>query len=432
MAQAPRRDIADSDKPSARQIYGSRPSGESQVAGRPQTAGTKSGFAFVYGVGSGFRCAQSGALDCFEPGNPRCCQNDDPSPKPSAPSRASCHSRSCWRTSARYCCGGKGSTVNQIIKTAKQAKPYAEWIIETIKQNSKPGEKVLAVVHKGLLDHEYLPNGHRDFNHPFDLEGRMVCFIHWGSGIGSNRWKDAGAVFLFGEFHVPKRAMVGTSLGLRAQRATSSALAPFQSPNPKGKELAGIREGHLLRWMKQIAMRGNARNIDGQGKCGEQRLYVTGEFERLIQYKDIMFPGAQLTIQRTPEQTKQQGVKGLVSFLYTTEASEITTLEIQELTGVSLQKNMSRYLSYPIVQQALRDTGRTFDVRRGRGNRGRFVRSAALRPTSVHGPQQFNADPACSEFSIASHGHIVEASSHPCGHSGSPPLALIDQSQRTD
>jgi hypothetical protein len=150
----------------------------------------------------------------------------------------------------------KGCTINEIVKQAKRAKPYAEWIMQTINQNSQPGEKVLAVVHKGLLDHEYLPSAHRQFGEAVDLAGRKVCFIHWGSGIGSNRWKDATAVFLFGEFHVPKRAMVGTDLGLRGQRATSAALAPFQSPNPKSKELNGIREGHLCRWMKQIAMRG--------------------------------------------------------------------------------------------------------------------------------------------------------------------------------
>jgi hypothetical protein len=272
----------------------------------------------------------------------------------------------------------KGYTVNEIIKQAKRAKPYATWIMETIRQNSQPGEKVLAVVHKGLLDHEYLPNAHREFSDPFHLEGRKVCFIHWGSGIGSNRWKDASAVFLFGEFHVPKRAMVGTSLGVRGQRATSVALTPFQSPNPRCKALQGIRDGHLCRWAKQIAMRGNARNIDANGVCGEQRLYITGEFDRLIRHKDRMFPGAKLISQSKPGSRNDGGVKGLVSLLYSTDVLEITTVELERLTGISFQKNKSRYLDKTVVQTAMQDTGFTFVAGKGRGNPGRFVRISAL------------------------------------------------------
>jgi hypothetical protein len=272
----------------------------------------------------------------------------------------------------------KGITINEVIKQAKRARPYAEWISKTIRQNSQPGEKVLAVVHKGLLDHEYLPNGHREFREPFDLEGRNVCFIHWGSGISSNRWKDATAVFLFGEFHIPKRAMVGTSLGLRGKRATASVLAPYQSPNPSSGELRWMREGHLCRWAKQIAMRGNARNIDANGVCGEQRLYVTGEFDRLVRHKDQMFPGAKLTTQHKPEATKNGGVKGLLSLLYSTDELEITTVELERLTGISFQKNKNRYLSNPVVQKAMEDTSFTFVAGKGRGNPGRFVRELSL------------------------------------------------------
>ncbi|WP_051380390.1 DEAD/DEAH box helicase family protein [Bradyrhizobium sp. WSM1743] len=272
----------------------------------------------------------------------------------------------------------KGHTVSEIIKQAKLAKPYARWIMETIRQNSQLGEGVLAVVHKGLLDHEYLPNDHREFSNPFDLDGRNVCFIHWGSGIGSNRWKDATAVFLFGEFHVPKRAMVGTSLGLREEQATASALAPFQTPNPRSSQLRWIREGHLCRHMKQLAMRGNARNIDGNGVCGEQRLYVTAEFDRLIQHKDRTFPGAKLVSQSKPGTKRDGGAKGLMSLLYSTDAQEITTIELERLTGISFQKNKSRYLSNPLIRKAMKDTGFTFVVGKGRGNPGRFVRNDSL------------------------------------------------------
>jgi len=279
----------------------------------------------------------------------------------------------------------KRSTISEIMKTAKRARPYASWILETIKQNSRSGEKVLVVVHKAMLDHEYIPGDNRDFRKPYDLDGRLVCFIHWGSGVGSNRWKDATAVFLFGEFHIPKRSMVGNILGLKEEPATSTSLSPFQSPNPKalqscakGKELSIIRDGHLCRWLKQIAMRGNARNIDGEGVCGIQRLYITGEFERFILHKDRMFPGATLATQINPDQIKQGGIKGIASLLYSTKDTEITTVELHKLTGVSFQKNKRRYLSNPIVQKAMEDTGFIFLDGGGRGNPGKFISSSAL------------------------------------------------------
>lgn len=162
----------------------------------------------------------------------------------------------------------KGSRITEIIKASKRARPYAQWIMRTMREHSNQGEKVLAVVHKGLLDHEYLPNDHWDFDNPYDLEGRQVSFINWGYGIGSNRWKDATALFLFGEFHIPKRATIGTLLGLKKQSANVSTLSAFQSPNSTNTELLALKEGHLCRWEKQLAMRGNARNIDRNGVCG--------------------------------------------------------------------------------------------------------------------------------------------------------------------
>ncbi|UYO54619.1 DEAD/DEAH box helicase family protein [Rhodopseudomonas palustris] len=269
----------------------------------------------------------------------------------------------------------KGKNVSAVIKQAKFARPYAEWIMECIEQNTQPGEQVLVVVHKALLEHEYLPNGYRDFTAPLDLNGREVCFSHWGTGIGSNRWKDAGVVFLFGEFHIPKRAMVATMLGLNRKPATAPALSPYQCPNPKVGGLKLLREGNLCRWMKQLAMRGNARNIDGDGRSGRQRLYVTGEFERLIEHKDRMFPGATLSSQGLRADHGQRGVKALVSFLYSTDVQEIGIDELQALIGVSLRKNRGRYLSNAIVSKAMQETGFAFQGARGRGNSGRLVRT---------------------------------------------------------
>lgn len=273
----------------------------------------------------------------------------------------------------------KGSRISNIAKTAKKARPYAEWIRNTIIENSQPGEKVLAVVHKSLLDLEFLPNAHHSFDLPYDLHGRMVCLINWGTGIGSNRWKDASAVFLFGEFHLPKRALVGTALALKQQPADVVSLAPFQSPKASDPELLALRDGHLCRHQKQLAMRGNARNIDADGVCGVQRLYVTGEFSRFVRYKDQLFPGATVNIKGREKRLRGGGREALIALLFHAQTDVITTAEVKTATGIDFQKNRKRYLSSSHIQQAMSQNGWEFLAGTGgRGNMGCFIRMMAV------------------------------------------------------
>ena len=264
--------------------------------------------------------------------------------------------------------------IAEVAKRAELARPYAKWILDTMKRHSQPGEKMLAIVHKAFLGHEYL-TAHGDFEDAFDLEGREVCVIHWGMGIGSNRWKDASAVFLFGEFHKPRRAMVATGLGWQEEQATVGSLAPYQGWNRKGGPLFTLQEGDLCRWMKQMAMRGNARNIDADGVCGVQRLYVTGEYDRLIRRKDRMFPGAAVAIDAPAKRLQRGGKEALIALLFQTKDDVITVPEVKQATGIDLQRNKKRYLSSPEVMEAMDHQGWDFmPGAGGRGNVGRFIR----------------------------------------------------------
>jgi len=65
----------------------------------------------------------------------------------------------------------------------------------------------------------------------------------------------------------------------------------------------------------------------------------------------------------------------LVFLLYTTDATQITATEVQQLTGVSFQKNKARYLSDTSVKVAMQDNGFAFIAGGGRGKQGRFVRA---------------------------------------------------------
>lgn len=274
----------------------------------------------------------------------------------------------------------KQTKINQIVKAAKTAEPYAKWIWETVLENTEVEEKVLVVVHKSMLDLGFLPR----FDFGFDevpmitTRARQIRFIHWGSGIGSNQWKDAEAVFLFGEFHIPKRALIGTALGIKEQKADLDALAPFQSPKSQADEYLALRDGHLCRHQKQLAMRGNARNINWDGSCGVQRLYITGEFSRFIRYKDVLFPGAHVIINEPEKRLEQGGVDALVALLYGASADCITTTEVKEKTGIDLQKNRKRLFASAAVQEAMNQKCWTFiPGKGGRGNVSRFVRDVS-------------------------------------------------------
>jgi hypothetical protein len=42
--------------------------------------------------------------------------------------------------------------------------------------------------------------------------------------------------------------------------------------NSTAKKIDTLQDGHLLRWHKQIALRGRARTYDAQGVSGHQKL----------------------------------------------------------------------------------------------------------------------------------------------------------------
>ena len=266
--------------------------------------------------------------------------------------------------------------VSQIVKSARRARPYARWIKETIVRHTRPSEKVLVVVHQALLDHEYLPNKDSLGEDAFELEGRKVAFINWGYGIGSNRWKEATSVFLFGEFHIPKRATVAQVLGLLDQPAGVPDLSRMQSPNSQHEVLLALQTGHLLRWEKQLAMRGNARNISGDGVCGEQRLFVTSEFARFVKHRDRLFPSAKFVVDPSDRSTlaAKRGVTALAALLMSYDQDSITSIEVKERTGVSLQKHSARLLADALVQTAMADGGWVYVPGGGRGNPSRFQR----------------------------------------------------------
>ena len=89
----------------------------------------------------------------------------------------------------------------------------------------------------------------------WDIEGRKLCATHWGTGIGSNVWRDADVVFLFDEFFVPRRISAATTQGYRGHKVNEGDLGAMCTLNSKAEAVDSIADGHALRWMKQLALR---------------------------------------------------------------------------------------------------------------------------------------------------------------------------------
>lgn len=231
--------------------------------------------------------------------------------------------------------------LSEYLKKAANQRAYVKWMVETIKQHMAPGERGLVVCKKVLFDAERVPqwpDGDLRFKDPesyteryeWEIEGRKLCASHYGTGIGSNAWKDAEVVFLFDEFFIPRRIAAATVQGLRGHKANEGALALMKTVNSKAEAVDLIGEGHRLRWTKQMALRGRGRSYDQHGMCGKQRLVISSDLKSFMANAARLFPGA--NIRTAGAYTKTTRVALLIEILSNPDLpSKLTSKEISKL-----------------------------------------------------------------------------------------------------
>lgn len=245
---------------------------------------------------------------------------------------------------------------SEVLRRATTARPYAEWIRGQVIENTEAGDTALVVAHKGLFDHEYLERA-EDPKTPAVWDGRQVVTCHWGMGIGSNLYRSIENVFLFGEFFIPRSAVISNVYGWSGGTPTAKQLADASRPHEPGGAFLSAYKGHLLRWTKQLASRGAVRNIDAEGHCGSMRLFTSMKLGRLLRYFADLFPGAELPILLGASDTLRgdqlTGPEKLVELLISTEEKILPSDRVEVLTGVradSLNQAISRN---PAVSKAI-------------------------------------------------------------------------------
>jgi hypothetical protein len=228
------------------------------------------------------------------------------------------------------------------FKFATNQKAYVRSMVQAIEEHMQPGERGLVVCKKTLFDQQRVPNWPEDDerfkdtdgftnNYAWDLGGRKLCAVHWGTGIGSNAWRDAEVLFLCDEFHLPKRVAAAHVQGLRGHTIHEGDLPNMQSISSTTSALEIYRLGWRLRWLKQMALRGRARSYDEHGRCGKMRLVVSGELRSLLANVGRLFPGAQVRI--TGAGAGGTWGDKVVGILSASTTPVVTTSELGKLLG---------------------------------------------------------------------------------------------------
>jgi hypothetical protein len=193
-------------------------------------------------------------------------------------------------------------TLSRWLQKPQHRMEYVQHILDVTRQHVQLGQRALLVCKRELVHTNSIPNWSKHVEcfakgttkgFAWDLEGRHLAVSWWGGyGIGANDWRDAKVVLLFDDFHLPGHALIATVQGLKGHSAIEGALASLDHTHDYHPDVDALCDGHILRWLKQLALRGRARELDDNGICGEQKLVVTGDLIRLIEHFDRLFPGA--------------------------------------------------------------------------------------------------------------------------------------------
>jgi hypothetical protein len=202
---------------------------------------------------------------------------------------------------------------------------------------------------------------------PWDYEGRNLAVAWYGGyGIGANDWRDANVVLLFDEYHLPRRIVVATAQGLKGHTAGEGILAPGGQGGAHS-DVEALATGHILRWLKQMALRGKARDFDADGVCGQQKLVVTGDIVTLVENLHALFPGATLRHEVTAMDQEAQHLSKLVYALMRPELEDtVAATKVAELMGVEWRRASSDLRGHSSWRELLRSLRWEYVSRPGR------------------------------------------------------------------
>ena len=272
--------------------------------------------------------------------------------------------------------------LKRYFSTGPNQRAYVKSMERIIAEHMESGERGLVICKKVLIDQQRVPNWPDDderfkdkagftTGYSWDIGGRKLCVVHWGTGIGNNEWKDADAVFLCDEFIIPKRTAAANVQGLREHRVHEGDLAAMTTPTSSAPGVDLYQLGNRLRHTKQMALRGRARCYDANGVCGKMRLVVSCELENFMAHVGKLFPGAKVRL--AGDGAKGTWAERVITLLH--GSLSVTTRELGDLLRREWRK-ISRDVLTPEFLAALDGMGWRYVSGKGRSG-GRFERMEA-------------------------------------------------------
>ena len=259
---------------------------------------------------------------------------------------------------------------------------YAQHILDVVQRHVEPGQKALIVCKKALVEakgitgwSERMPQFAMSVKErmrqeeatgaavpsafPWAYEGRQLGLTWYGGyGIGANDWREADVVLLFDYHYLPQRIVIATAQGLMGHNATEGILSPTQHDKIAHPHVEALSTGHVLRWLKQMALRGKAREFDADAVCGTQTLVVTGDIVTLVENFEGLFPSA--TLRHEPGEMDHEAERlSKLAYALVTPGLEDTVpaTKIAELMGLewrNVSSDLRRHPSWEGVLRGLR------------------------------------------------------------------------------
>jgi hypothetical protein len=271
---------------------------------------------------------------------------------------------------------------------------YTKHILQTVLDHVRPGQKALIVCKKdvvvshmpivGWSEHVAQFTSKRATNDtqetegfPWEHQGRYLGVTWWGGyGIGANDWQHADVVLLFENFHLPNRTIIGMTRGLLGREATQPPLADMVDTLCKSDTVEKIKTGHLLRWLKQLALRGKARQFTNTGQCGTQKLVITGDWLFLAEHCPRIFEGSRLS--------SLDRAKSHLALLYELLSRpdlppRLPVRDVGELMGIDWQKSGKHTTHHRSFEALIDRAGWSFE--KGTGRKGSWCVRKDTGPT---------------------------------------------------
>ena len=260
---------------------------------------------------------------------------------------------------------GQTAWKQENVRKVAKMRPFMEWFHKRVIENTEAGEEVLVYAPLVLLD--------TDLHHSMDWQGRIMHWQHFGSGRGTNQYKDCSVYFQIRAFYKPKAAIVAQSLSRSGETPDGKRFRNLSSGKTRDPVYVTVRDTLIACDTKQNAARTCIRHLDDAGKARGARLYfVSDNLTQIEKYQQQMFPNSPRVELLSDSALDFENATGPERLAHILASSGETILELPALaTKAVVGSNLARDLSNPRVTAVMRAKGWRKVTRKAAGLQGR-------------------------------------------------------------